>query len=165
MAGVCKEAELSQGALFRHFSTRVDLIAAATDEICRRHIALVGESAKQIAKIGDKDAAKALVTTIRNAARTPEHAAWHEVMVAARCDESLRERVSPALQSFEQDLLSALSRLGGTPQNERVGTILLSLMHIFDSEAVTVAVYGNPPLEADRVEWLSELLARELGDG
>lgn len=163
MAGVCEEAELSQGALFRHFPTRADLIAAATDEICRRHIALVSGSAKQIGRVSGTDAAKALVTTIRDATRTPEHAAWHEVMVAARCDEGLRGLVSPALKKFEQDLLGALGKLGGATQNKRVGTILLSLLHVFDSEAVTVAVYGNPLLEADRIEWLSELLARELG--
>jgi AcrR family transcriptional regulator len=161
-AGVCKKAELSQGALFRHFGSRADLIAAATTEICERHIALVGESAMQVAGASGKDAARGLVTAIRDAARTPEHAAWHEVMVAARCDEHLRALVSPTLKAFETDLLKALGTLGGAAPGERIGTILLSLLHVFDSEAVTVAVYGNPALEADRVDWLSELLAREL---
>jgi len=161
MAGVCKKAELSQGALFRHFKSRADLIAAATEEICKRHIALVSESATLVAGEG-KNAARSLVTTMRAASRTPEHAAWHEVMVAARCDEHLRKLVSPTLKKFEQDLLGALGTLGGAERSERTGTILLSLLHVFDSEAVTVAVYGNPTLEADRVEWLTELLAREL---
>jgi AcrR family transcriptional regulator len=159
---VCKKAELSQGALFRHFKSRADLIAAATEEICKRHIALVSESAALVAGVKGKHAARTLVTTMRAAARTPEHAAWHEVMVAARCDEHLRELVSPTLKKFEQDLLQAFGKLGGASRSQRLGTILLSLMHVFDSEAVTVAVYGNPPLEADRVEWLTELLVREL---
>ncbi len=34
--------------------------------------------------------------------------------------------------------------------------MMLSLMHLFDSEAVTVA--------ADRVRWVSELLKRELSE-
>jgi AcrR family transcriptional regulator len=163
VAGVCKEAKLSQGALFRHFPSRAALIAAATEEICRRHIAIVGKSVVSARSAKGLAAAKALVTTIRDASRTPEHAAWHEVMVAARSDETLRALVSPTLQAFEADLLSALRKLGGaTGQNPRFGTILLSLMHVFDSEAVTIAVYGNPPLEADRVEWLAGLLHQEL---
>ncbi len=172
IAGLCQEAGLSQGALFRHFSSRADLIAAATEEICERHIALVKASASGFAETKGKLAASTLVNTIRDAARSPEHAAWHEVLVAARCDEDLRALVSPTLKNFEQELLRALGTLGGqaslgkagepSSNSQRIGTILLSLMHIFDSEAVTVAVYGNPELEADRVQWLSELLAREL---
>ncbi len=163
MAGVCEEAELSQGALFRHFSCRADLISAATEEICKRHILLVSESAKDIGNGSSKKAAAMLVHAIRDAARTPEHAAWHEVMVAARCDEGLRALVSPTLKTFEEDLLKTLGMLGGpSGKDESIGMILLSLMHIFDSEAVTVAVYAHPKLEADRVQWLSKLLAKEL---
>lgn len=162
-SGVCERAELSQGALFRHFASRTELIAAAAEVICRRHIALVRESLEVVRKSLQSEAARLLVTTIRDAARTPEHAAWHEVMVAARCDEELRSKVAPTLRSFEQSLLSDLDNLGG-PKG-RIGTIVLSLMHLFDSEAVTVAVYGNPKLEADRVAWLSRLLEQELTQG
>jgi AcrR family transcriptional regulator len=162
-AGVCRRAELSQGALFRHFASRSELIAAATEEICRRHISLVGASITAVARSSRDQAARALVTAIREAARTPEHAAWHEVMVAARCDEELRNLVAPTLKNFEQSLLTGLGGLGDRRASKpRIGTIVLSLMHLFDSEAVTVAVYGNPPLEADRIEWLCELLEREL---
>lgn len=164
VAGVCEKAGLSQGALFRHFSSRTELIASATDEICKRHIALVDQSVAGVDIKSGIQAAKSLVTTIRSAARTPEHAAWHEVMVAARCDEGLRGLVAPKLKAFEQDLLGTLGKIGGDAvSNQRLGTILLSLLHVFDSEAVTIAVYGNPSLEADRVEWLASLLIRELG--
>lgn len=163
IASVCEKAELSQGALFRHFSSRTELIASATDEICRRHIALVDQSVAGVDLGSGIKAATSLVTTIRNAARTAEHAAWHEVMVAARCDEGLRTLVAPKLKAFEQDLLRTLSTIGdGAGSSVRIGTILLSLLHVFDSEAVTIAVYGNPALEADRIEWLAGLLVREL---
>jgi AcrR family transcriptional regulator len=161
-SGVCQRAELSQGALFRHFASRCELISAAAEEICRRHVGLVQSSLEAVQKSPRNEAARTLVTTIREAARTPEHAAWHEVMVAARCDEELRVLVAPTLQSFEETLLASLGGLGGKRDQGRIGTIVLSLMHLFDSEAVTVAVYGNPSLEADRLDWLSSLLEREL---
>jgi hypothetical protein len=34
---------------------------------------------------------------------------------------------------------------------------------MFDSEAVTVVVYGNAAIEARRIEWATQMLERELG--
>ena len=159
---VCRRAGLTQGALFRYFPSRVALIAAATDEVCRRHLALIAPALAELVA-SEADPIAALVITMREATRTPEHAAWHEVMVAARTDAELHALVAPTLKSFEQSLLEAIGDLGGAVASaERAGTIMLSLMHLFDSEAVTVAVYGNPPLEADRIVWLTEMLRREL---
>jgi len=162
-AAVCKQAGLSQGALFRHFPTRAKLIAGATAHVCARHLELIAPALAGLS-LEHSDPARALVETIRMATRTADHAAWHEVMVAARTDVELRALVAPTLKSFEQSLLRAVGELDGSLEpSGRVGTIMLSLMHLFDSESVTVAVYGNETLEADRVVWLTELLRRELG--
>ena len=44
----------------------------------------------------------------------------------------------------------------------RLGVVFLSLAHMFDSEAVTFAVYPNPALEAARLEWATAVLSDEL---
>lgn len=157
-SGVCKLAEMSQGALFRHFPTRAALIVAATEELCRRHLDRMAIAFASFAQPSAADSARLLIEAIRSATRTREHAAWHEVMVAARTDGELRALVAPTLQSFEEALIAGIPG----PRSVRVGTIMLSMMHLFDSESVTIAVYGNEELEGDRVEWLSELLRREL---
>ena len=39
---------------------------------------------------------------------------------------------------------------------------MLSVMHMFDSEAITSAVYPNPELEQRRVAWATGLLSAAL---
>jgi hypothetical protein len=79
-------------------------------------------------------------------------------MVAARTDEDLREEVRQPLADFEGALLDTIGHLTGSPPNPRVGAIILSILHVFDSEAVTVAIVPNPELEAARLQWAEEVL-------
>ena len=68
------------------------------------------------------------------------------------------------------DPLRPLSRLvlpEGFPAHAHRGfetvTIVLSIMHMFDSEALTVTVKPNPEIEAARITWATRVL-RELYD-
>ena len=171
-AEICKRAGISQGGLFRHFSSRLEVIVAATEEIEGRHLNRFHEIIQAVEASQDDSPGtiditmivSSIVGFIRESARTIIHAAWHEVMVAARSDERLRQRVSPSVKQFEEALLSTTYKLLGVDgkRAERLGMVVLSIMHMFDSEAVTVTVYPNAALEAQRVEWASELLRREL---
>ena len=44
----------------------------------------------------------------------------------------------------------------------RFGAIVLSLMHAFDSEAVTVGIVSNTAIEEQRVQWAAEVLRAEV---
>ncbi len=160
-AGVCERAQMSQGALFRHFPSRSKLIAGATAELCERHLQRMAVAFASFSQPSGGDPVEALVREIRSATRSQEHAAWHEVMVAARTDKALHKLVAPTLRAFEAELLKGLPS-ANLPTSSRMGTIMLSLMHLFDSESVTIAVYGNAELEGDRIEWLTGMLRREL---
>ena len=163
VAAVCARAELSQGALFRHFGTRHTLIAAATEVVCRRHLALLSSGLVGLRSRTDAAAVEGLIRSLREAARTPEHAAFHEVMVAARSNAELHTLVAPTLEHFEQLLLEEIATLAGAgPGATRLGTVVISIMHMLDSEAVTAAVYDHPPLVDDRTDWLVGVLQREL---
>ncbi len=158
---ICRRAGVSQGALFRHFATRLEVVAAATDEIGRRHV----ERFEVAFAHGELPAmVSTIVSFIRTTVRSREHAAWHEVMVAARTDDALRAHVRPSLQRYEAALLATVpDHLGVTgARAQHLGMVLLSVMHLFDSEAVTVRVLDNPELEQARIVWLTELLTREL---
>ena len=160
VSAICGRAGVSQGALFRHFPTRADVIVAAADEITRRHLARFSAAAPALRG----DALEHIVVLIRALARTDTHAAWREIMVAARTDPDLRDAAAEGLQSFEQRLIDTAARFLGldTIAAERVAVVLLSVMHMFDSEAVTVTVYANERLEAERVRWATQMLQREL---
>jgi AcrR family transcriptional regulator len=158
---ICRRAGVSQGGMFRHFPSRISMIAATVAEIGARHLARFEASFG--AGVRDVDAMLAFVT---EAARSDTHAAWHEVMVAARTDAELRPSVTTALQAFEAAVLGSVGRWLGVHNAEkadRLGVIVLSIMHLFDSEAVTTRIYPNPALVARRAAWLGELLRAELG--
>ena len=162
-ARICARAGVSQGALFNHFASRLDLVVAATERIGDGHVqALAALAGPRDAS--DGDTVDALVSFIRERARTPEHAAWHEVVVAARTDPGLCERVAPTVQRFEQALLEAAGRVLALDEERaaHVGMVLLSCMHMFDSEAVTTAVYPNAAIETARARWVAHLLRAEL---
>ena len=160
---IATRAGVSQGALFNHFDSRVEVIVAATDLICSQHIEQFHRAA-QFAEETDDDIIAGLVEFVRSTARTPRHAAWHEVMVAARTDEELCEGVRGSLERFERGLLETAREIFSFPEERarRLGTIILSVMHMFDSEAVTFAVRPNPEIEDERAAWVAEILRREL---
>ncbi len=164
VAQICEAAELSQGALFRHFPTRRDLIVAAADTIAQMHLGRLEEVAVALGREKAKLAAGTLVSLVRSLCRTPTHAAWREIMIAARTDTELREAAREGLQRFEHALIEAgahfLELEPGPAQ--RVSVVLLSLMHMFDSEAVTTVVYDHAALEAERIEWATRTLEAAL---
>ena len=157
VAHICKRAEVSQGALFRHFPSRQALVASATAEIGRRHVLAIQELVSA-GTLPPRELTRILIPFLRAAARSPAHSAWHEVMVAARTDEELREEVRAPLEAFEGALLETIGQLTGIPPSPRVGAVILSLLHMFDSEAVTIQILPNPELEAARLEWAQDIL-------
>lgn len=157
---ICGRAGVSQGALFRHFPSRLKVIEATAAAIGARHLAAFEDAFAAGADV------PSMLRFIAEAARSDTHAAWHELMVAARTDAALRPAVGAAIEAFEQAVLGSVGRwLGVTApaRIERVGMIVLSIMHIYDSEAVTTRIYPNPGILAQRATWLAGLLAAEVG--
>lgn len=155
---ICKMAGLSQGALFRQFDSRIGLIARATETIGQRHLEAFTTSL-------DTDASpQKIVEVIRDLCRSRNHSAWHEVMVAARTDPSLHDVVVGVLTRFETSILELVQAVApvSPERGERVGALVLSIMHMFDSEAVTVLVKPSPAIEAARLAWATEVLGAEL---
>lgn len=144
---ICRHAQVSQGGLFRHFPTRLALIVAATEQVGAGHVAA-------IQAVGGMDAAQ-VVRLARDLARSDTHAAWHEVMVAARTDADLRAAVAPILRAYERALHERARALlpADHPDPEGAETVVLTVLHAFDSEAVTRRVHSSPEVEARRLEW------------
>ena len=161
VARICERAGVTQGALFRHFPTRQALVASTTAEIGRRHVVGI-ESFLENGVPAGVDLPRILAPFLRHAARSTAHAAWHEVMVAARTDEELRECVRLPLQDFESALLQTVNAVAGPSASPRTGAIVLSILHAFDSEAVTIQILPNPELERERLKWAEDVLREAL---
>ncbi len=159
---ICERAGVSQGGLFRHFESRTALLVAATDEIGRRHLAQLRELLEW--EVLDREQLDAIVRYFRAATRDPVTAAWREVLVAARTNEELRVAVAPAVKGVEEGIMGIAALIAGDENRVRpLGTLLLSLLHMFDSEATASTILCTEDVEELRHAWAMEVLGAALG--
>ena len=158
---ICDRAGVSHGGLFRHFSSRIDLLAAVTDEVGKRHIAQLQTLVIDLEPT--EDMVDSMVRFFRQATREPVSAAWREVIVACRTDADLREAVEPAVHRFEDAIMHVASIVSGRPEGDReFGTLILSMLHMFDSEATTTVIFETEDVEVFRHDWAVNLLRDAL---
>lgn len=146
VGAICARAGVSKDGLFRHFDSRTALVIAAAEEIGRRHI-----DAFRALPAGQSVAD--LLRFIRARTRTRDGAVWYELLVAARTEPELREKLSPVVGTLCANVAEAaaavfapaipadLAALGG-----------LSAVHLFDGEALMGFAYRRPDLEEPRVQ-------------
>lgn len=94
MRAVAQRAGVSHGAAKHHFPARLDLIAAAIEEIANRRLA---DARSQIVSLPRAPAARlrACLDLLHSGSRGPLFAAWVRLWVAAAEDEDLHERMRP----------------------------------------------------------------------
>lgn len=162
-SAICQRAGLSQGGLFRHFDTRAALIVATTEHIGRAHVRAIEQLRAETH--GGSWSIEALLRLAREITRGPSHAAWHEVMVAARTDRALRDAVQPVLARYEAALHELARSLlpADHPDPSGAEVLVLSILHLFDSEAVTRQVHASPEVEERRLRWAVATLEAEIG--
>jgi AcrR family transcriptional regulator len=163
---ICATAGVTTGALFRYFPTRQALMASVAAEIGARHLArfqalVAGDEPDPT---GNSDRIGALVRFCRDATRDTTSVAWHAILVAARADPVLREAAREPLRTFESSVIAMAPQLLPGPARDplRLGTMVLTMLHTFDSESLTVSVLENPAVEQARIGWFVEMLEREV---
>jgi AcrR family transcriptional regulator len=149
---ICERSGISHGGLFRHFPSRTALLAAATDEIGRRHLL---QFEKLIDKAGGSDDfVRDMVCLFRDATRSPLTAAWREVLIAARTNSELCAALNSAIHHFEDAIMLLASHLVEEEDAAReFGTLILSILHMYDSEATSIIVFETQDIERIRLEW------------
>lgn len=161
-AVITKRAGVSVGALFRHFETMGDFMAATASEVLRRQL----ESfTKQVAEISpDRPALEAALTILRDITSSPTNAVLYELMIAARTDEKLRETLQHELGQYAakiHDAARALPGAEGFPAD--TFPVFVALMtNVFDGAALVEGVLPQPEIAAQRVPVLTALLTAAL---
>ncbi len=163
---VCTRAGLSQGGLFRHFATRLDLIVAAADAVAIRHAQAFVEELQG----RDGDPLEAALRAARARCHSPLNSVWHELMLASRTDSALCQAVEPAVERHRESI-SALAEgvIGGQLPPERAQAAIYLVLHCFDGEAMHVNVLSHAQSEEQRFQWvlatLRAVLAEPLAGG
>jgi AcrR family transcriptional regulator len=155
---ITKRAGVSVGALFRHFETMGDFMAATASEVLRRQL----ESfTKRVAEIpADQAALQAALGILRDITSGPTNAVLYELLVAARTDEKLRDTLQHELGQYAAKILDAARALPGAESYpEETFPVLVALMtNVFDGAAVVEGVLPQPEIAAQRIPVLTALL-------
>lgn len=158
-AEISRRSGVSQGGLFRHFDTRLDVIVAAADRV--RATQFDGFRAG-LAELEAFDLAQ-IVRLLRRATRAPINAAWYELIVAARTDPELRDQLEPLAQRYHREIIDIGRTLPFAAHMSAVelDTIVLGIVHMLDGEALMATVHAHPEQEDARVEQLVRVLSGE----
>lgn len=161
-AVITKRAGVSVGALFRHFETMGDFMAATAYEVLRRQLETF---TKQVAEIpADRPALPAALTILRDITAGSTNAVLYELMVAARTDEKLKETLQNVLGQYSAKIHYAAGALPGAESfPEETFPVIVALMtNVFDGAAIVRGVLPQPELEEQRIPMLTALLTAGL---
>lgn len=161
-AVITKRAGVSVGALFRHFETMGDFMAATAYEVLRRQLETF---TKQVAEIpADRPALPAALTILRDITAGSTNAVLYELMVAARTDEKLKETLQNVLGQYSAKIHDAARALPGAESfPEETFPVIVALMtNVFEGAAIVRGVLPQPELEEQRIPMLTALLTAGL---
>ena len=161
-AVITKRAGVSVGALFRHFETMGDFMAATASEVLRRQ---VESFTKQVAQIpADRPALEAALTILRDITSSPTNAVLYELMVAARTDEKLNAHLREVLREYAEKIYDAARALPGADgfDQETFPVLVALLTNVFDGAALVRGMLPEPDIEERRIQLLTALITGAL---
>lgn len=159
-AVIAKRAKVSDGALFRHFPTMSDFMAATAQEVARRQLEA---GSKLVAEIpAEQPALPAVLTILRDIAGSETNTVWHELMMAARTDEKLRGPLQTVLAEYIDNIYETAKSAPGADQipEDAFAVLLTIVINTFDGAAMVRRVLPLPELEEARIAMLAALLSR-----
>jgi AcrR family transcriptional regulator len=158
---IARRAQVSDGALFRHFPTMGDFMAATTYEVMRRQLDLF---TKLVAEIpADQPAPEAVLTILRDVTGNATNAVMYELLVAARTDDRLRATLRDVLTEYETTIVEIAQSLPGTDRLPRdtFAAQVAVLTNTFDGAALVRPVLPQPAIEEQRIRLLAALLTTD----
>ncbi len=149
---ICLRAGVSKGGMFRHFDSRLALVVAAAEEVGRRHL-------DEFRSLGAASIVEQLEFA-RSRSRARINAVWFELLIAARTDTALREKLTPVAIGLYDNIedLAVNSGLGAALQDPEMARVAATaVVHMFDGEAVIRALLPRPDLEEARLAGIVDL--------
>jgi len=108
---ICQRAGVSQGALFKHFVSKIDLLGTATRHLFAGMIEDYRRAFGRLVGQGPGDRLGAAIGLLRRTFAEPRLQAAFELDVAARTNADLRAAIEPVLRAHRDDLLAVAREL------------------------------------------------------
>lgn len=153
---VCTRSGVSSGGLFRHFPTRMALMAAAADSVREKQF----ENFREGLELLQSDSVMDCLLLLRAACRAPVNAAWYELLGASRADAELRSHLAPVAARYHREIAAVareLPALQSIPE-DKLDTILFTVIHLLDGEALSAGVHAQSEQEGARLEMIARIL-------
>jgi AcrR family transcriptional regulator len=158
---VCQRTGISRGSLLHQFPTRADLLASAVEYVFERRVEAFRQAVARLPARPDREAR--LIALLWEEVRGPAHYAWLELVVAARTDAQLRERVRAVGERFDAlveqvfaelfpDAPSELTLPNGDRVSRHTGAFFA--LALLSWNAVDRILHDDPPHQRDQVRAL-----------
>ncbi len=163
---ICKRAGVSHGGLFRHFSSRVELMIRVADHVGDGLLELYRRDFERLRKSTPDELVLAL-KLLRTNTQSRLHQAWFELLMAARTDRVLHEALVPIWKRRDEATQQmALALLPEAARSLPDFPILVDTMiTLFHGEAVDRFLREDPRSEKQRMDWLLKVLELLLPQG
>lgn len=155
---VGRRAGLSNGALFRHFPTKADLLAATVEQVFERLRADYEDTFEALSP--EERTTRNLLELLWRQMSDPALAAVYEVYTAARTDTWMQAAIEPVTRDH-MDRLQQLARelLGRVPDVDPAFVDRAVMLSILAMQGLVVNLMARPQPDAgdELVEWLAAL--------
>ncbi|KAA0102365.1 TetR/AcrR family transcriptional regulator [Mycolicibacterium sp. P1-18] len=158
-AVITTRAGLSGGALFRHFDTMGDFMAATAHEVMRRQLDAFG---KKIAEIpAAQPPLEGVLHAMRDITGNDTNVVMYELLIAARTDERLSGTLQEVLQEYSSRIFDTARTLPTADQypEDALAAVVALLTNSFDGAAIVRRILPQPEIEAGRIPLLLSLLS------
>jgi AcrR family transcriptional regulator len=159
---ICAEAGLSQGALFRHFATRQELLVATAEYVAHLQVATFRARFAGRAFEDAETMERALVEMAR-LARSRENRTWHELVVASGSDAGLRAALLPALHTYRHEIFGAAGQFfGDRLPAEELAPLMTLVLNFLDGMVFAQPVVRSNASRDDAVRLLATMISDRL---
>jgi AcrR family transcriptional regulator len=160
---VSRRAGVSQGALFKHYTTKVALLVAAVERLYAR---LREDFRRDLADAEQRrDRIRAALELLDAVFARAEVAASLELHMAARTDAELRAAFEPVAAEHHRRILELARDLfpAATGRNRRFDTFIDLAVAVLQGAAVGALAHPAPSAHSELLDALEWLARRELG--
>ena len=155
---VARRAGLSQGALFRHFPSRLALLTTTAENIADRFIAHYQDIVAELARTGLDDISLA-VHALHRVTRSSEQLAWFELQQAARTDAELCDAFRPIFLRNQQDNVALAEKLFPTTLGNlpMMSELVQTLIQIFHGQTLDAHIERSPEKDQAMLTLVTQL--------
>ncbi|HZR36003.1 MAG TPA: helix-turn-helix domain-containing protein [Nevskia sp.] len=156
---ICQRAGVSHGGLFRHFSSRIELLIRVADDVGDGLLELYRRDFERLRKSTPDELVLAL-KLLRTNTQSRLHQAWFELQLAARTDRQLHQALLPIWKRrYEATQQLALALLPDAARDIPDFTVIVDTMvTLFHGEAMDGFLREDAQAEKRRMDWLVRLM-------